>query len=107
MSTEQNLITTPLTAEFLRGHLDVEETGHGLLPNRLPAWARRQIPDDLLAVAEAQPSGVRLVFRTSVPRQVVGRFSGSGKLGTSGSAAPVWTSWGRFQARASWGRTVL
>ncbi len=42
-----------------------------------------------------------------VPRQVVGRFSGSGKLGISGSAMPRWTSWGRFQARASWGRTVL
>lgn len=65
MSTEQNLITTPITAGFLRGHLDVEETAHGLLPHRLPAWARRQIPDDRLAVAEAQPSGVRLAFRTS------------------------------------------
>ncbi|MFE2928480.1 GDSL-type esterase/lipase family protein [Streptomyces goshikiensis] len=65
MSTEQNLITTPITADFLRGHLDVEETAHGLLPHRLPARARRQIPDDLLAVAEAQPSGVRLAFRTS------------------------------------------
>ncbi|WP_371503053.1 GDSL-type esterase/lipase family protein [Kitasatospora sp. NBC_00374] len=65
MSTEQNLITTPITADFLRGHLDVEKTAHGLLPHRLPAWARRQIPDDLLAVAEAQPSGVRLAFRTS------------------------------------------
>ncbi|MGW1840408.1 GDSL-type esterase/lipase family protein [Streptomyces sp. NPDC002067] len=65
MSTEQNLITTPITADFLRGHLDVEETAHGLLPHRLPPRARRQIPDDLLAVAEAQPSGVRLAFRTS------------------------------------------
>ncbi|AZM57299.1 lipase [Streptomyces sp. WAC 01529] len=65
MSTEQKLITTPITADFLRGHLDVEETPHGLLPHRLPARARRQIPDDQLAVAEAQPSGVRLAFRTS------------------------------------------
>ncbi|MGA5098696.1 GDSL-type esterase/lipase family protein [Streptomyces lavendulocolor] len=65
MSTEQKLITTPVTADFLRGHLDVEETAHGLLPHRLPAWARRRIPDDRLAVAEAQPSGVRLAFRTS------------------------------------------
>ncbi|WP_374985352.1 GDSL-type esterase/lipase family protein [Streptomyces fradiae] len=64
MSTGQNLITTPVTADFLRGHLDVEETAHGLLPHRLPARARRQIPDDRLAVAEAQPSGVRLAFRT-------------------------------------------
>ncbi|MEU6866577.1 GDSL-type esterase/lipase family protein [Streptomyces sp. NPDC046876] len=64
MSTEQNWITTPITADFLRGHLEAEQTAHGLLPHRLPAWARRQIPDDRLAVAEAQPSGVRLAFRT-------------------------------------------
>ncbi len=64
MSTEQNWITTPVTAELLRGHLEVERTAHGLLPHRLPARARRQIPDDRLAVAEAHPSGVRLVFRT-------------------------------------------
>ncbi|MFG2653427.1 GDSL-type esterase/lipase family protein [Streptomyces sp. NPDC048436] len=64
MSTEQDRIVTPVTEDFLRGHLDVEETADGLLPHRLPAWARRQIPDDLLAVAEAQPSGVRLAFRT-------------------------------------------
>lgn len=64
MSTEQNWITTPITADFLRGHLEVEQTAHGLLPHRLPAWARRQIPDDRLVVAEAQPSGVRLAFRT-------------------------------------------
>lgn len=64
MSTEQNWITTPITADFLRGHLELERTPHGLLPHRLPTWARRQIPDDLLTVAEAQPSGVRLAFRT-------------------------------------------
>jgi hypothetical protein len=29
-----------------------------------------------------------------VSRQAIGRFPGSGKLGVSGSAAPVWTSWG-------------
>ncbi|MGW5200041.1 GDSL-type esterase/lipase family protein [Streptomyces spiralis] len=64
MSTEQNWVITPITADFLRGHLEAEQTAHGLLPHRLPAWARRQIPDDRLAVAEAQPSGVRLAFRT-------------------------------------------
>lgn len=57
-------VTTPVTPDLLRGFLDVEATAHGLLPHRLPAWARRQIPDDQLAVAEAQPSGVRLAFRT-------------------------------------------
>ncbi|WP_086741266.1 GDSL-type esterase/lipase family protein [Streptomyces glaucescens] len=56
--------TTPLTAELLRGALDLERTAHGLLPHRLPARARAQYTDPQLAMAESQPSGVRLVFRT-------------------------------------------
>ncbi|MGW5285034.1 GDSL-type esterase/lipase family protein [Streptomyces collinus] len=64
MSTTPDWITTPVTTAILRGHLDAETTAHGLLPHRLPARARRQIPDTQLAMAEAQPSGVRLVFRT-------------------------------------------
>ncbi|WP_326771056.1 GDSL-type esterase/lipase family protein (plasmid) [Streptomyces sp. NBC_01591] len=64
MNTEHDWITTPVTADILRGHLDVEATAHGLLPHRLPARARRQMPDDQMATAEAQPSGVRLAFRT-------------------------------------------
>jgi hypothetical protein len=43
----------------------------------------------------------------AVPRQVADMILRSGKLGIRGLAAPVWTSWGRFQARASWGRTAL
>jgi len=65
MNTEHDWITTPVSADLLRGHLDVEHTAHGLLPHRLPARARRQIPDEQLALAEAQPSGVRLAFRTT------------------------------------------
>ncbi|MDL5202807.1 GDSL-type esterase/lipase family protein [Streptomyces sp. ALI-76-A] len=57
-------ISTPLTADLLRGALDVEHTEHGLLPHRLPARARAQCADPQLAMAESQPSGVRLVFRT-------------------------------------------
>ncbi|MFF3390919.1 GDSL-type esterase/lipase family protein [Streptomyces sp. NPDC002669] len=64
MSTEHGWITTPLTADLLRGFLDLEPTARGLLPHRLPAAARRQIPDEQLAMTEAQPSGVRLVLRT-------------------------------------------
>ena len=64
MNTEHDWITTPVTADLLRGALDLERTAHGVLPHRLPARARRQIPDDQLAMAEAQPSGVRLAFRT-------------------------------------------
>ncbi|MFE9858432.1 GDSL-type esterase/lipase family protein [Streptomyces sp. NPDC005780] len=56
--------TTSITAALLRGALDIEHTAHGLRPHRLPAWARAQCADGQLAMAEAQPSGVRLVFRT-------------------------------------------
>ncbi|AMW11312.1 lipase [Streptomyces qaidamensis] len=65
MHTEHDWITTPLTADLLRGALDVEGTEHGLLPHRLPARARTQNTNPQLAMAEAQPSGVRLVFRTA------------------------------------------
>ncbi|MFF4029840.1 GDSL-type esterase/lipase family protein [Streptomyces sviceus] len=57
-------ITTPVTADLLRGALDVEHTELGVLPHRLPARARAQNTDDQLAMAESQPSGVRLVLRT-------------------------------------------
>ncbi|MFI9342073.1 GDSL-type esterase/lipase family protein [Streptomyces sp. NPDC052773] len=61
-------ITTPLTedvtANLLRGALDLERTARGVLPHRLPARARAQCADPQLAMAESQPSGVRLVFRT-------------------------------------------
>ncbi|CAM5435112.1 hypothetical protein SSPIM334S_00963 [Streptomyces spiroverticillatus] len=60
----QGLTATPLTSALVRGALDLERTAHGLLPHRLPAAARAQIPDGQLTMAEAQPSGVRLAFRT-------------------------------------------
>ncbi|MFF4318929.1 GDSL-type esterase/lipase family protein [Streptomyces sp. NPDC001568] len=64
MNTEAGWITTPVTAELLRGALDLEQTERGALPHRLPARARRQIPAGGPALAESQPSGVRLAFRT-------------------------------------------
>jgi hypothetical protein len=64
MPTQDHWITTPVTAGLLRGALDVERTEHGVLPHRLPARARAQCADPQLAMAEAQPSGVRVVFRT-------------------------------------------
>ena len=57
--------STPITPDLVRGAVELEPTQHGLLPHRLPAWARAQVPDDQLAQAESQPSGVRLVFRTT------------------------------------------
>jgi hypothetical protein len=58
-------ISTPLARDFIHGAVDIEQTAAGLLPHRLPAWARAQCPDAQLAMAEAQPSGVRLVFQTA------------------------------------------
>ncbi|MGW7452954.1 GDSL-type esterase/lipase family protein [Streptomyces sp. NPDC054787] len=42
----------------------MEYTAHGLLPHRLPARARAQNTDGQLAMAQSQPSGVRVVLRT-------------------------------------------
>jgi len=56
--------TTSITDELVRGAVELERTAHGMLPHRLPARARRQVPDDQLAMAEAQPAGVRVAFRT-------------------------------------------
>lgn len=64
MDTETDWITTPITAGLLRGALDLERTEHGVRPHRLPARARAQCADGQLNMAESQPSGVRLVFRT-------------------------------------------
>lgn len=72
-------ISTPITDELVLGALELERTEHGLLPHRLPARARAQYHDDQLAMAESQPSGVRLALRTratvveldTVPTKVV------------------------------------
>jgi hypothetical protein len=61
---QHDWISTPVTADLLRGALDLERTERGLLPHRLPARARAQRADPQLAMAESQPSGVRLVFST-------------------------------------------
>jgi GDSL-like Lipase/Acylhydrolase family len=58
------VIDIPLTADLVRGALELERTGRGLVPHRLPARARAQNSDPRLAMAEAQPAGVRLRFRT-------------------------------------------
>jgi hypothetical protein len=64
MDSATDWTRTPIKPDLVRGALDLEETEHGLLPHRLPARARAQCADEQLAMAEAQPSGVRLVFRT-------------------------------------------
>ncbi|MEV6263550.1 GDSL-type esterase/lipase family protein [Streptomyces sp. NPDC051784] len=64
MTTRVPLTAIPLTGDLLRGALDLERTEHGLLPHRLPARARSLNTDGQLAMAETQPSGVRVVLRT-------------------------------------------
>lgn len=56
---------SPITPDLVHGAVELERTEAGLLPHRLPAWARAQCPDPQLAMAEAQPSGVRLAFNTA------------------------------------------
>lgn len=58
-------ISTPIDDQLVRGAVELETTRAGVLPHRLPAAARAQSSDGQLAMVEAQPSGVRLVFRTS------------------------------------------
>ena len=58
------LIDTPITADLVRGAREIEATDRGLLPHRLPAWARARADAQLLT-AEACPSGVRLALRTT------------------------------------------
>ncbi|QXC61091.1 hypothetical protein KSP35_22720 [Aquihabitans sp. G128] len=48
----------------LVGALDLEETPDGLVPRRLPAWTRPQIPDLFMEAMVKMPSGVRLRFAT-------------------------------------------
>lgn len=58
------MITTPITFDLVRGALELEPTDRGVLPHRLPAWARTQYDDAQMTMVESQPSGVRLVFST-------------------------------------------
>ncbi|WP_228001692.1 GDSL-type esterase/lipase family protein [Nocardia australiensis] len=54
----------PIGVELIRGVAELERTERGWLFHRLPAGARAQCADPQLVAAEAQPSGVRLVFQT-------------------------------------------
>lgn len=58
--------STPITAELLHGAVRTERTPYGLAIHRLPEAAGPQSGgDELLARAQAQPSGVRLAFTTT------------------------------------------
>lgn len=62
------MLTVPITAALLRGAAELEAGPRGLRPHRLPAAARAVSSDPQLAMAEAQPAGVRLAFRTTARR---------------------------------------
>ena len=64
MTSSRELRSVPITADLLHGALDFETTERGLVPCRLPAWAREKADGQLLS-AQAQPAGVRLAFRTT------------------------------------------
>jgi lysophospholipase L1-like esterase len=50
---------------LFRGIAELEDTGRGQLPHRLPPSARARCDDPQLLSAEAQPSGVRVAVRTT------------------------------------------
>jgi hypothetical protein len=57
-------VATEIVPELLHGALDLERGELGLRPHRLPARVRARA-DAQLRLAESQPSGVRLVFRSA------------------------------------------
>ncbi|MBB5933774.1 SGNH/GDSL hydrolase family protein [Streptomyces zagrosensis] len=91
MSTWTTAALTGAGPVTLRGVLELETTARGTLPHRLPAAARAQMSDDLCALAEAQPSGVRLAFRTAatVVELDVVPFAGMAESGDVSVVGPV------------------
>lgn len=55
----------PIERSMIRGAVEIEETARGLLPHRLPAWARPQIPDRFMVQTSAESAGIRLALRTA------------------------------------------
>lgn len=61
-------ITPGITEDFLRGIVECEPTTAGLTPQRLPAWARAQIPDPQAQRTVQLSSGVRVTLSTRATR---------------------------------------
>jgi lysophospholipase L1-like esterase len=51
----------------VRGAFELDRTPDGLLPRRLPAWTKPQIPDIFMNTMVTMTAGVRLVFATDSP----------------------------------------
>lgn len=64
MNSPAPMVITLITADLVRGAIELESTTDGVIPHRLPAWARMQSGDSQLLMAESQPSGVRVAFRS-------------------------------------------
>ncbi|WP_193043591.1 SGNH/GDSL hydrolase family protein [Mycolicibacterium baixiangningiae] len=64
-SRSPGLISHSISIELFSGLAELEDTGRGWLPHRLPPAARARCDDPQLLSAEAQPSGVRLAVRTA------------------------------------------
>jgi GDSL-like Lipase/Acylhydrolase family len=59
------MITTPITADLVHGAAELETTERGVRPHRLPGPVLARFPDPQLTMVEGQPSGVRIVARTT------------------------------------------
>lgn len=81
--------TTPITPDLVRGALDLVATDRGLLPQRLPARARAQLPDEATAEAVARPAGVRLALRTAATQLEVDVVRTRTTTTTPAGAAPL------------------
>lgn len=65
MTAVHEMTDLPLTPDLVVGAVELERTARGLRPHRLTAHARAQGNDGQMAMAESQPSGVRLALRTA------------------------------------------
>ena len=55
------------TTVEVRGAFELDRTPDGLLPRRLPAWTRPQVPDVFMNTMITMTAGVRMVFATNSP----------------------------------------
>ena len=58
-------IPLALVERLIRGAVEVIRTHDGVLPQRLPGWARGEIPDTFMAQATLESAGIRLAFSTA------------------------------------------
>jgi hypothetical protein len=62
------MTTTSISEAFFSPIAELETTERGVRPHRLPWWLRKQFPDPQLLAMQAQPSGVKIAFRSRAAR---------------------------------------